>query len=104
MIPDHGAGAGAVDGESDDDARAGNQPPSSQEAEAEGEEGEDEGDDEEEDGEVEVFLFSHLGAPRACMPKYVQICLYGQNQALWAHIWAEYGPKMAEIWISVTEF
>jgi hypothetical protein len=31
------------------------------------------------------------------MPKCGVIGLYAQNQALWAHIWAENGPKMARI-------
>ena len=32
------------------------------------------------------------------MPKCGPIGLCGQNQALWAHVWAENGPKTAEMW------
>ena len=31
------------------------------------------------------------------MPKCGSIGSYGQNQALWAHVWAENGPKTARI-------
>ena len=35
------------------------------------------------------------------MPKCGSIGSYGQNQALWAHVWAENGPKTAR---TTTEF
>ena len=41
-----------------------------------------------------MYLCVHLCTPVG-MPKLVPIGSYGQNQALWAHIWAKNGPRTA---------